>query len=49
MKEKNQIPSKDILNKSLRDLEKSKGIDPENYRVMLWSLMDSGFVCVCVC
>ncbi|XP_029201167.1 prolyl 4-hydroxylase subunit alpha-2-like [Acropora millepora] len=35
MKEKNQIPSKDILNKSLRDLEKSKGIDPENYRVML--------------
>ncbi|XP_068676376.1 prolyl 4-hydroxylase subunit alpha-2-like [Montipora foliosa] len=34
-KEQNQIPGKDELNKSLRDLEKSSGIDPEGYRVIL--------------
>ncbi|KAL9950859.1 hypothetical protein ACROYT_G043428 [Oculina patagonica] len=33
--EKNAIPEQAELNTALRDMEKSNGIDPEGYRVLL--------------
>ena len=38
-KQENALPGQAELSNALRDLEKSSGIDPEGYRVLLWRTM----------